>query len=60
MFQFPGLAPFRVMEYDLTSGCPIRKSPGLRLLAADRGLSQLATSFIADTYLGIHPAHLFT
>ena len=35
-------------------GFPIRTPPDLRLLAAPRGLSQLATSFIADTCLGIH------
>src|SRR3989338_7112607 len=29
-------------------GCPIRKSPDQSLLAAPRGLSQLATSFIAS------------
>ena len=29
------------------TGCPIRKSPDQSLLAAPRGLSQLATSFIA-------------
>ena len=31
----------------LRAGCPIRKSPDQSLLAAPRGLSQLATSFIA-------------
>ena len=28
-------------------GCPIRKSPGQSVFAADRGLSQLITSFVA-------------
>jgi hypothetical protein len=38
-------------------GFPIRTSPDLSLLAAPRGFSQLATSFIAGSYLGIHPVH---
>ena len=33
--------------YHYAPGCPIRKSPDQSLLAAPRGLSQLATSFIA-------------
>jgi hypothetical protein len=39
-------------------GFPIRKSPGQGLLAALRGLSQLATSFIAIFCQGIHHAPL--
>ncbi len=39
-------------------GFPIRKSPGQSLLAALRGLSQLATSFIACFCQGIHRAPL--
>ena len=39
-------------------GFPIRKSPGQSLLAALRGLSQLATSFIASYCQGIHHAPL--
>jgi hypothetical protein len=35
-------------------GCPIRKFPGQSLLAANRNLSQRATSFIASVCLGIH------
>ncbi len=35
-------------------GSPIRRSPDHSLLAAPRGLSQLATSFIACLRLGIH------
>src|SRR5436853_7582450 len=35
-------------------GSPIRKSPDYRLLASSRGLSQLATSFIAYLRQGIH------
>ena len=39
-------------------GFPIRKSPDQCLLAAPRGLSQLATSFIAIVCQGIHRAPL--
>ena len=39
-------------------GCPIRKSPDQSLLAAPRGLSQLATSFFACFCQGIHHAPL--
>jgi hypothetical protein len=39
-------------------GFPIRTSPGQSLLAALRGLSQLATSFIAIFRQGIHHAPL--
>ena len=35
-------------------GCPIRRSTDHSLLAAPRGLSQLATSFIASWHQGIH------
>ena len=35
-------------------GSPIRKSPDHRVLASPRGLSQLATSFIAFLRQGIH------
>ena len=41
-----------------TVGFPIRTSPGYSLLAAHRGLSQLATSFIAFFCQGIHRAPL--
>ena len=34
-------------------GCPIRKSPDLRLFAPTRGLSQLITPFIVSMCLGI-------
>ncbi len=43
-------------------GFPIRKSPGQSVFAATRGLSQLATSFIALHRQGIHQlplVHLF-
>ena len=36
------------------TGFPIRKSPGQSVFAATRGLSQLATSFIALHRQGIH------
>src|SRR6266446_5120018 len=36
------------------SGYPIRKSPGHSVFTARRGLSQLATSFIAYWHQGIH------
>ena len=39
-------------------GFPIRRSPDLRLCAAPRSLSQLATSFIACFCQGIHRAPL--
>ena len=39
-------------------GFPIRKSPDQSLLAAPRGLSQLATSFFACFCQGIHHAPL--
>ena len=35
-------------------GCPIRKSPDQSVLAAPRGLSQLATSFVVFWCQGIH------
>jgi hypothetical protein len=38
----------------LQPGCPIRKSPDQRLLAAPRSLSQLTTSFIVSWRQGIH------
>ena len=51
MFQFPGLAPLRVVR---RPGFPIRKSPDQSLFAAPRRLSQRITSFIACVRLGIH------
>ena len=39
-------------------GSPIRKSPGQSVCAANRGLSQLATSFIALRRQGIHQSPL--
>ena len=51
IFQFPGLAPFRVT---LRSGFPIQKSTDQSLFAAPRSLSQRITSFIASQRQGIH------
>ena len=57
MFQFPGLAPLRVTG-SLPPGSPIRTPPDLSLLAAPRGFSQLAASFIAGPCQGIRRVHL--
>ena len=60
MFQFPRFAPQglciqpRGDQALPRPGCPIRKSPDLRLFAPPRGLSQLTTSFIAFRCQGIH------
>ena len=40
------------------TGSPIRKSPDQKMFALPRGLSQLATSFIASQSQGIRPAPL--
>ena len=59
MVHFPGFA-FPAYEFSgelpvfNRQGFPIRKSPDQCLLAAPRGLSQLATSFIACLRQGIH------
>ena len=57
MFQFPGFASppyvFR-WRYPKGVGCPIQISTDQRLLAAPRGFSQRATSFIASWCQGIH------
>jgi hypothetical protein len=57
MFQFPGFASpaYRFSgQYPIGVGCPIRTSTDQRLLAAPRGFSQRATSFIASWCQGIH------
>ncbi len=57
MFQFPGFAS---CTYGFSTGslnewgCPIRISTDQSLLAAPRGFSQRATSFIASQCQGIH------
>ena len=57
MFQFPGFASppyvFR-WRYPKGVGCPIRISTDQSLLAAPRGFSQRATSFVASWCQGIH------
>ena len=59
MVHFPPFAPHRLCIHRMVSqlpglGFPIRTSPDYRLLASPRGLSQLATSFIAYLRQGIH------
>ena len=58
MFQFPGFASRAHgfgRRYPLAGvGCPIRRSPDRSPLAAPRGLSQRATSFVASWRQGIH------
>jgi hypothetical protein len=58
MFQFPGFAPAAHGfggRYPIAGvGCPIRRSPDHSLLAAPRGFSQRATSFVASRRQGIH------
>ena len=61
MFQFPGFASCMAgLQAFSLQGCPIQKSPDQRSLAPTRGLSQLATSFIAFWSLGIHRTPLRT
>jgi hypothetical protein len=64
MFQFPGFASpaYRFSgRYPIAGvGCPIRRSPDHSLLAASRGLSQRATSFIASWRQGIHQMPLLS
>jgi hypothetical protein len=57
IFQFPGFASPHygfMWRYPKGVGCPIRTSTDQRLLAAPRGFSQRATSFIASWCQGIH------
>ena len=57
MFQFPGFASLTYVfseRYPIGVGCPIRISTDQSLLAAPRGFSQRATSFIASWCQGIH------
>ena len=56
-FSSPGSPPepiYSVRDDPEGPGFPIRKSTDQRLLAAPRGLSQRATSFIASWRQGIH------
>ena len=62
-FSSPGCPRLAMCSPDDTAalpavGCPIRRSPDRRLLAATRGLSQLAASFIGSRRQGIHRAPL--
>ena len=62
MFQFPGFAAPAYgfsRHYPIGVGCPIRISTDQSLLAAPRGFSQRATSFIASWCQGIHRMPLF-
>ena len=60
MFHFtgycdvPAMYSQRLDQVLPQSGYPIRKSPGHSVFTALRGLSQLATSFIAYWHQGIH------
>ena len=64
MFQFPGFASPTYGfsgRYPLARvGCPIRRSSDQSLLAAPRGFSQRATSFIASWRQGIHQMPLLS
>ena len=64
MFQFPGFASAAYGfsgGYSLAEvGCPIRRSSDQSLLAAPRGFSQRATSFIASWRQGIHQMPLLS
>ena len=51
-FSSLGLPPLGRLKNQ--PGSPIRKSPGYRLFAPNRSLSQLITSFIASKSQGIH------
>ena len=55
--QHPDYSGFPVFN---RKGCPIRKSPGQRLFAPHRSLSQLITSFFASESQGIHRTLLIT
>jgi hypothetical protein len=57
MFHFPRFASYSyvfTIRYSKRVGFPIQKSAGQSLLAANRGLSQPFTSFIASDCQGIH------
>ena len=65
MFQFPRLPSFAygfrrwMLSLIRIAGCPIRRSPDQRLLAAPRGFSVLAPSFFGSWRLGIRRVPLF-
>src|SRR3954447_18350607 len=58
MFQFPGFAPaaygFGGRDPIAGGGWPLSRFPDRSLLAAPRGFSQRATSFVASRRQGIH------
>ena len=54
MFQFPGLAPFRVTGHDSSRVAPFGNPRMIAPVSAPRGLSQISTSFIAYSCQGIH------
>ena len=61
MFQFTGcplsaLCVQAEVSWITMTGYPIRRSPDQRLIAAPRGISSLATSFIGPLPQGIHRA----
>ena len=62
MFQFAGCPPailwiqMAVPEVIALAGYPIRIPPDLRLIAAPRGVSPLAASFVGPLPQGIHRA----
>ena len=60
MFQFPAFASLSGCQAFCLTGCPIRRSGGLRLFAPYPGFSQLITSFFAPESLGIRHVPLFT
>ena len=61
MFQFRAFASrSSVMSGSLPTGCPIRRSGGLRVFAPRSGFSQLVTSFFASESQGIPHAPLFS
>ena len=65
MFQFSRFASTTLyIQMEILCLCKvsflIRKSPDKRLLAPNRGLSQLTTSFIVSMYLGIPRTPLVT
>ena len=64
MFQFPGCPRVGLCVHPTVAdlrppGFPIRISTDLGLLAAPRGFSQLAASFVGAWCLGIHPMLFF-
>ena len=54
MFQFPGLAPLRVLQHYLQWVSPFGHSRIVACLPAPRDFSQAPTSFIASYCQGIH------